>query len=106
MIRDYFIQTSDNSLILQEFKGEEIGNDERKLQIKLNNKNFEFELKTYGGWIDPEIINCINKALKELGIEKKMFVEVHDQTWGQELGVAFVDENEKARLEKFNYLKQ
>jgi hypothetical protein len=106
VIRDYFIKTSDNRLILQGFRGEEIGNEKRKVQIQLNNKDFEFELKTYRGWIDPAIINSMNNALRELGIEEKIFVEVHDRTWGQELGVAFADKNEKSKLIKFKYSQE
>ena len=105
LIREYFINTSDNRLKLQEFQGEEIGLEKRKINIRLNNKNFEFELKTYHGWIDPEIINIMNNALKELGIEDKFFVEIHDRKWGQELGVAFVDEIKKSKLIKFKYSK-
>ena len=104
MILKYFIYTSDNRLKLQEFQGEEVGLEDRKITIRLNDKIFKFELLTYNGWIDPEIINLMNNALLELGINDKIFVGVHDRKWGQELGVAFVDEIEKSKLIEFKYL--
>lgn len=105
IIEDYFIKTSDNRLNFEKFKGEEIGTEKRKIEIELNGNNFEFELDTHNGWIDPQIIGMMNEALKKVGINDKKYVEIRDQSWGQELGVAFVNKEELEKLIEFKYSK-
>lgn len=105
IIEDYFIKTSGNRLIFRGFNGKEIGNEQRKIEIELNGNKFEFELKTHNGWIDPQIIGMMNNVLIKIGISDKKFVEIRDQSWGQELGVAFVNKDELEQLIKFKYSK-
>lgn len=106
VIENYFINISDKQLKLQEFQGEELDSERRLLKLRINDFPFEFKLKTYRGWIDPEVIKLMNTVLTKIGFFDKKFVEIHDRKWGQEIGVAFVNKDESAALKKGKYLKE
>ncbi len=104
VINDYFIKTSQNQLKLNNFQAAEKDLDNRELKLKINDKDFSCLLNSYNGWIDPLIVNFMNKILNDLNIIDMQFVEIRDSSWGQEMGVAFASEEQILRLDQFGYL--
>lgn len=46
----------------------------RKVSFCCNGKAYEKELESYGEWINMEILDCVNQALKENGCAGKLHV--------------------------------
>lgn len=106
VIRDYFVNTSNGRLSLENFDYHVTDSENRKLKLTINEQVCEFELSTLNGWIDPAIIVEMNKLLEKLNISRKQFVEVRDSSWGQEVGVAFASKSQIDSLRKNGYIKE
>jgi hypothetical protein len=106
VIRDYFVNTSNGRLSLENFDCHEIDSENRKLKLTMNQQDFEFELLTHNGWIDTAIIEEMNKLLMKLNICRKKFVGIRDSVWGQELGIAFASKSQIDSLKKNGYVKE
>ena len=73
------------------------------ISITVNKKPYKINLQ-YSEWIDSDIARQLTAIAVDQGITERYCVAVHADSWGQELGIAWVTEGQLERLRENGFL--
>lgn len=101
-IIEKMIGLTDNAFKLESFEGVE-GDTVRTIKVTINGIVGQFDLEGDTDWLDSRLVGELNAMLKPM-LNEKYFIEITDDRWGQEFGVAYAGDASFEVLKKHGFI--